>query len=133
MVEKRVPRRRRCCGGCRRRGARLLQHLAEIRRTFGDLAQEPAQRRPLPSPSAISRMEETITWNRFLERDDAHLMWLRAEGTPWKEICYMLRHQPPDRAPALGLCAQRHRLAAERPAGAPPAGQRFVIERARAS
>ena len=33
-------------------------------------------------------MEEAITWNRFLERDDAHLMWARAEGTPWKELCY---------------------------------------------
>ena len=33
-----------------------------------------------PSTAAISRMEEAITWNRFLERDDAHLMWARAEG-----------------------------------------------------
>ena len=33
-------------------------------------------------------MEEAITWNRFLERDDAHLMWARAEGAPWKELCY---------------------------------------------
>ena len=45
-------------------------------------------RRPPPSPAAISRMEEAITWNRFLERDDAHLMWARAEGTPWKQLCY---------------------------------------------
>jgi hypothetical protein len=37
---------------------------------------------------AISRMEETITWNRFLERDDAHLMWQRADRMPWKELCY---------------------------------------------
>ena len=56
----------------------------EIRRSLKELA--PAMptpmRRPPPSPSAISRMEEAITWNRFLERDDAHLMWARAEGTP---------------------------------------------------
>ena len=38
--------------------------------------------------AAISRMEEAITWNRFLERDEAHLMWARAEGMPWKELCY---------------------------------------------
>jgi hypothetical protein len=37
---------------------------------FGD----PKPMKVLPSPSAISRMEETLTWNRFLERDDAHLM-----------------------------------------------------------
>ena len=45
-------------------------------------------RRPPPSAAAITRMEETITWNRFLERDEAHLMWARAEGTPWKHLCY---------------------------------------------
>ena len=38
-------------------------------------------RRPPPGPAAISRMEETITWSRFLEPDDAHLI-ARAEGAP---------------------------------------------------
>ena len=33
-------------------------------------------------------MEEAITWNRFLERDDCRLMWARADGMPWKGICY---------------------------------------------
>ena len=50
--------------------------------------QEPKPMRVLPSPQAISRMEETLTWNRFLEPDEAHLMWARAEGVPWKGICY---------------------------------------------
>ena len=62
----------------------------EIQRRFGDLvgAEPVPMRRPLPSPAAISRMEEAITWNRFLERDDAHLMWARAEGMPWKHLCH---------------------------------------------
>ena len=62
----------------------------EILRSFGDrVGAEPVPlRRPPPSPAAISRMEEAITWNRFLERDDAHLMWARAEGARWKELCY---------------------------------------------
>ena len=47
-----------------------------------------AQRLPPPSTSAITRMEEAITWNRFLEPDEAHLMWARAEGVRWKELCY---------------------------------------------
>jgi hypothetical protein len=51
-------------------------------------SQEPRPMRVLPSPQAITRMEEAITWNRFLERDDAQLMWARAEGAPWKELCY---------------------------------------------
>jgi hypothetical protein len=50
--------------------------------------QEPKPMRVLPSPQAITRMEETITWNRFLEPEDAHLMWDRAAGVSWKGICY---------------------------------------------
>lgn len=62
----------------------------EVFRSFGDLVgQQPVPMRPArPSPAAITRMEETITWNRFLERDDAALMWARAEGRPWKAICH---------------------------------------------
>lgn len=51
-------------------------------------AQEPKPMKVLPSPQAISRMEETITWNRFLDPEEAHLMWARAEGVSWKELCY---------------------------------------------
>jgi hypothetical protein len=50
--------------------------------------QEPKQMKVLPSPQAISRMEEVITWNRYLEREDANLLWARAEGLPWKEVCH---------------------------------------------
>jgi Domain of unknown function (DUF6362) len=61
----------------------------EILRTPREIALgDPKPMKVLPSPSAISRMEETLTWNRFLERDDAHLMWQRAEWTPWKELCH---------------------------------------------
>lgn len=51
-------------------------------------AQEPKRMRVLPSPQAISRMEEVITWNRFLQPDEAHLLWARADGLPWKHLCY---------------------------------------------
>ena len=61
-----------------------------IAHEFGDLVgQEPQPMRlPPPSPAAISRMEETITWMCLLERDDARLVWARAEGAPWKAICW---------------------------------------------
>ena len=49
--------------------------------------QGPRKVRVLPSPQAISRMEETITWNRFLDPEEAHLMWARADGMPWKGVC----------------------------------------------
>ena len=62
----------------------------DILRSFGDRvgANPVPMRRPPPNPAAISRMEETITWNRFLERDEVQLMWARAEGTPWKHLCH---------------------------------------------
>jgi hypothetical protein len=62
----------------------------EIQRTAKELASATPSpmRLPPPSAAAISRMEEAITWNRFLERDEARLMWERAEGTPWKHLCH---------------------------------------------
>jgi len=43
-----------------------------------------------PSPQAISNMEETFTWLAWLEPDDARIVWLRAEGVPWKPICWRI-------------------------------------------
>ena len=50
--------------------------------------QAPRPMKVLPSPQAISRMEETITWNRFLDRFHANLVWARADGLPWKHVCH---------------------------------------------
>ena len=57
---------------------------------FSDLVgQEPVRlKRPPPLPDAISRMEETLGWLRWLEADDTKLAWARAERTPWKMICW---------------------------------------------
>ena len=57
---------------------------------FSDLVgQEPPKLKRLPpSSDAISRMEETLGWLRWLEGDDAKLVWARAERTPWKMICW---------------------------------------------
>ena len=53
--------------------------------------------RVLPSPQAITRMEEAITWNQYLERDDARLMWERAGGMPWKHLCHRFGISRPTR------------------------------------
>ena len=50
--------------------------------------QEPKPMKVLPSPKAISRMEEVITWNGYLGPEEAHLMWMRADGMPWKHLCH---------------------------------------------
>lgn len=62
----------------------------EIVHDFGDMVEQEPQpmRRPLPSAAAISRMDETITWVRFLAPEDGKLVWARAEGAPWKAICW---------------------------------------------
>lgn len=57
---------------------------------FSDLVgrESPALRRPPPLSAAITRMEEALAWLRWLEPEDAKLVWARAEGTPWKAICW---------------------------------------------
>ncbi len=57
---------------------------------FADLVgQEPSGRRRFPPPAdAITRMDETLCWLRWLEPDDAKLVWMRAEGRPWKAVCW---------------------------------------------
>ena len=57
---------------------------------FGDLVgqEPPLMRRPFPSPAAISRMEETLSWTVGLDPVDAKIAWLRAYGERWKHICW---------------------------------------------
>ncbi len=40
-----------------------------------------------PDPAAIDRMEETMRWVLWLGEDDRHLVWMRAEGWRWRDIC----------------------------------------------
>jgi Domain of unknown function (DUF6362) len=58
-------------------------------REFSDLVgQEPVpMRRPPPPAAAISRMEQALDWLRWLEPQDAKIVWLRASGDRWKTIC----------------------------------------------
>ncbi len=49
---------------------------------------ETRMRRIPPSPTAIDRMEQTIHWLKWLEPDDAKLIWDRASGVIWKQICW---------------------------------------------
>lgn len=59
--------------------------------SFADkVGQEPQMQRPRPSPRQITQAEEAMLWLRWLEKDDARLVWLRANGTPWKPICWEL-------------------------------------------
>ena len=60
----------------------------EYLHSFADqVGQEPRMRRPRPGPRQISEAEETLLWLRWLEPDDARLVWARADGMAWKPIC----------------------------------------------
>ena len=39
-----------------------------------------------PTPEAIDRMEETLRWVLWLEEQQRHLVWMRAEEWEWKDI-----------------------------------------------
>jgi len=57
--------------------------------SFADkVGQEPQMRRPRPSPRQITQAEEAMLWLRWMEPDDARLVWARADGTEWKPICW---------------------------------------------
>jgi hypothetical protein len=43
-----------------------------------------------PSPEAIDRLDETMGWLRWLEPDQAKLVWSRAEKIQWKFIMRQL-------------------------------------------
>ena len=56
---------------------------------FADLVgQEPQPMRLVPSPAAISRMEETLGWTVGLDPTDGKIVWLRARGERWKTTCW---------------------------------------------
>ena len=57
---------------------------------FSDLVGQTPEPMRLPPPSAasISGMEEVLPWLRWLEPDNAKLVWMRAERAPWKAICW---------------------------------------------
>jgi Domain of unknown function (DUF6362) len=43
-----------------------------------------------PAPEAIDRMDEALSWLMWLEPEERQLVWLRAQGLPWKRITYRL-------------------------------------------
>jgi hypothetical protein len=42
------------------------------------------------APEAIDRVDEALGWLMWLEPEERRLVWLRAEGVPWKRITHWL-------------------------------------------
>ncbi len=64
-----------------------------------------------PSAAAIDRMDQALEWLRWLEADDARIVWLRACDVRWKAICWRLGADRPSLwrrwVAALALIAAR--------------------------
>jgi hypothetical protein len=46
--------------------------------------------RAAPAPEAIDRMDQVLGWLCWLDHEERRLVWLRAEGLPWKWITLRL-------------------------------------------
>jgi hypothetical protein len=99
--------------------------------SFADqVGQEPRLRRPKPGPRQITEAEEVLMWLRWLEKDDARIVWLRANRTPWKKIGWELGLSRPaaNRHWQYGIALITWRLHGRVPSA--KRSQRFVIENA---
>jgi hypothetical protein len=78
-------RRVRVLGGARGYGSSWPEVVRSAHAAYG--YDEGRPMRLVPGPAAISRMEETFDWLRLVEPEDARIIWLRAEGVRWRQIC----------------------------------------------
>ena len=85
----------------------------EFVHSFADkVEQAPKPMRVLPSPQAISRMEETLTWTAGLDPVDGKIIWMKAHGERWKTICWTvgLQRSAAHQHWLYGLCVISLRL-----------------------
>jgi len=57
--------------------------------SFADkVGQEPRMRRPRPGPRQITEADEALLWLRWVDKDIAQILWVRANRKAWKGICW---------------------------------------------
>lgn len=103
----------------------------EYLHSFADqVGQEPRMRRPKPGPRDITEAEEALLWLRWLVRDDARIVWLRANRTPWKRIGWEIGLSRPaaNRHWQYGIALIAWRLSGRVPSS--KRSRRFVVENA---
>lgn len=99
--------------------------------TFADqVGQTPEMKRPRPSPRDITECEEAMLWLRWLEPDDARIVWLRANRQPWKKIGWEIGLSRPaaNRHWQYGVALITWRLNGRVPSS--KRSRRFVVENA---
>jgi hypothetical protein len=70
--------------GARGFGSSWPDYVRDARHAYG---YHEARMRIVPNAAEIQRMEDAIDWLRWLEPDDARIVWLRAEGMRWRQVC----------------------------------------------
>jgi len=98
---------------------------------FADqVGQEPEMRRPRPGPRQITEAEEAMLWLRWLEKCDARIVWLRANGKPWKKIGWKVGLSRPaaNRHWQYGVALITWRLNGRMPSA--KRSKRFVVDNA---
>ena len=53
--------------------------------------EEPVPRPVLATPAAIDRLDQVLSWMAWLDGEQARLVWGRACGVPWRQICRSFR------------------------------------------
>jgi predicted DNA-binding protein (UPF0251 family) len=60
------------------------------RMPWENLGVEPAVCFIPPSPELVERMLEATRWVLWLDEEQRHLVWMRAQRYPWRDICRRL-------------------------------------------
>jgi hypothetical protein len=71
--------------GPRGYGGSWPEYVQEAKHAYG---YGEAQMRVVPSAADIQKMEDCIAWLHLLDPEDARIVWLRAEGVRWRQVCY---------------------------------------------
>ena len=59
-------------------------YIHDAREAYGYSGYRPP--RAPAAPEAITRLDETLGWLRWLPRDAQHILWSRASGLSWRKI-----------------------------------------------
>jgi hypothetical protein len=90
-----------------------------------------ARMRVIPSASDIQKMEDCIAWLHLLDPEDARIVWLRAEGVRWRQVCYragVVRSTAWRRWAAALLTIAKHLNAQEKSAVRKEAAQKAQVK-----
>ena len=68
----------------RRRLTSWPAYIHDTREAYGYTGFRPP--RAPAAPDAITRLDETLGWLRWLPRDAQHILWSRANGLSWRRI-----------------------------------------------